>query len=102
MKFIEHLKKAFIPKSTRSHEHQVVGETKVKDLARFWQAEAETINVISARGLYDWISDRDFTKEELRAFKEGLAAIPLFMKSCDDWIQKEAKEAELKNSLKIK
>lgn len=102
MNFLKHLKKALKPKSVKGKEWQVVGESKLKDMARFWDGNAETINIISANGLYEWISSTNFTPEQLIAFKEGLAVIPTFLEACDNRIKEELKQQELKNSLKIK
>ncbi len=92
---------ALVPKSTESPEHQVLGDSKVKDFARIWDLHAEDFHLVSAKGLYDWITDKKFTPEELEAFKQGLAVIPMFMSECDNHIQKKLKEQELKNSLKV-
>jgi hypothetical protein len=101
MKFIERLREVLKPKSIKGREWQVIGETKVRDMAKFWDLNADTINLISANGLYEWISSTNFTPEQLIAFKEGLAVIPTFLEGCDNRIKEELKQRELKNSLKI-
>jgi hypothetical protein len=101
IKFIKYLKKALEPKSLESHEHQVVGDSKLKDLARFWDLNAEAVNIVCARGLYDWISEKDFTREELRAFKEGLAVLPEFMSNCNSHLENKVKEEQQKSIFKM-
>lgn len=87
-KYIGSLRRALEPKSIESEPQQVLGSTTaVKNIAAFWDKQAMNIHVIGASELHKWTQDKDFDAKELKAFKEGLAAIPLFMLSCHELVE---------------
>lgn len=56
-------------------------ETRVHTIANMWEY-ADLIHIIGVNELIEWTSDKEFNSAELKAFQEGLAALPEFMEKC--------------------
>jgi DNA primase len=63
-------------------------EGRVNQLASHWKA-ANLYELIAAHELLEYIQKRSFNKEEIEAFKKGLAAIPSFLSQCH--LEREAR-----------
>lgn len=53
-------------------------------IADFWERYPGEIQLIATNELLDYIESKDFNKEQIEAFKEGLGKIPLFFQKCLD------------------
>ena len=66
-------------------------------IADFWERNASSIHLIGTSKLLEYIEDESnkFSHEQIKAYKEGLAEIPLFFQEC--WEERqEIEEGKLK------
>jgi hypothetical protein len=76
-------------------EKIMVTRDNLEGFAKFWEFNQDTLVLFSAVALHKYTSEVDFTKEELIAFKKGLATDGLFFKQCYDLSKKlEAQEQQ--------
>lgn len=62
---------------------KVLGDLKaLYELSALWGEHADKFHMIGLSEQINWFAGREFDSKELAAFKEGLAAIPLFLERC--------------------
>jgi hypothetical protein len=66
-----------------------LGDThKLGQFSQFWADNGEDLMIVAAAKLHDFTSEESYNKEELEAFKKGLAAIGTFFPDCALEIEK--------------
>lgn len=66
----------------------------VNKFAQFWEYNGDDLMLISAVRLHEYTGgEHVFTKEELGAYKKGVADIAMFFKQCSDEIEKKKRDA---------
>lgn len=70
-------------------------DAKVKQGASIWKTSGDIFELIAAVQLHKWQTENDFTKDELSAYRAGLAEIPVFLAACCALLESE-KEGENK------
>jgi hypothetical protein len=53
-----------------------------------WDKNATHLQLIAAVKLMEYEKSRSFSREEIDAYKEGLAAIPVFLAECQEEYEK--------------
>lgn len=67
----------------------VLGNTTlVNKFAQFWKEQGDDLMLVSAVKLHEYELSTDYTKEEMQAYKKGLADLALFFNQC--WLEIEA------------
>lgn len=70
-------------KEGATYAEEILGNTSsVHKFATFWNQNHEDMDVVFAALLHIWTRDREFSKEELEAYKEGLAVWEQFFTKC--------------------
>jgi|GEM_PF-4385028 len=69
----------------------VVGDlNNLHAMAGIWDRHAQLFHIIGINEFIEWTVDREFTDRELKAFQEGLAALPDFIEKC--YLEKKKSE----------
>ena len=80
---------------------EVLGSIKkTKDFASFYSTHKEDIAQITAHFLLDYCNSMQFTPEELKAFRLGLACFEGFFDSCESDTKSYIMQAENENNRK--
>lgn len=70
-------------KKDRTYCEQILGtNTQVLDFAKFWDSNGQDLMLLAAFYIHTYTTDEEFTKEELNAFKKGIASIGMFFNQC--------------------
>jgi len=76
---------------------KMVGSTAaINRFARFWEYSKDDLMVLASGRIHQYLQDNNPSKEELIAFKKGLAEISLFFRDC--YLEKKKQEELPKDS----
>ncbi len=87
---IEELKKYLTNRSVKKAlpcEKYIGSNTNTIAFSNFWAEQGESLEVLAAAKLHEFTTDNEFTKEELIAYKKGIADIASFFQQC--WIERD-------------
>ena len=68
------------------------GKERVIALAKFYETNERSIYLAVTNALLQFTNDKEYTKDELAAFKTGLGVLPLFMQRCNSEINEKEKD----------